>query len=104
MRHVRAEWLRLPRVRSVWQQYFNNSIRCHWMGNSLLLYMEMKYLLFLLTSLFCINASAVTYYVSPAGSDSSAGTQSSPWRTFQHASDAMSAGDTALFAGGTYQE
>ena len=47
-------------------------------------------------------ASACTYYVAPDGSDAGAGTQSDPWRTFQHAADTAQAGDTVCFRGGTY--
>src|ERR1035441_2260638 len=37
---------------------------------------------------------ATTYYVSPAGNDSNAGTQSSPWRTIQAGANNAVPGDT----------
>jgi hypothetical protein len=53
-----------------------------------------------------VNAasSGATFYVSPSGSDSNAGTQSSPWRTIQHAADSVQAGDTVYVLAGTYNE
>jgi parallel beta-helix repeat protein len=45
-----------------------------------------------------------TYYVSPAGSDSAAGTSAAPWRTLQRAADAAAAGDTVHVRAGTYGE
>ncbi|MDA8156639.1 MAG: hypothetical protein M0Z52_09350 [Actinomycetota bacterium] len=47
-------------------------------------------------------ASAATYYISPSGSDSSAGTISAPWRTFSHAMGILSPGDTLYLEDGTY--
>ncbi|MFI5886977.1 right-handed parallel beta-helix repeat-containing protein [Streptomyces sp. NPDC051554] len=47
-------------------------------------------------------AAATTYYVSPTGSDSAAGTKSAPWATMAHAQDIAKAGDTVYFRGGTY--
>ena len=47
-------------------------------------------------------AGAATYYVSPQGSDSHAGTQQAPWATLQHAVDAIAPGDTILVQAGTY--
>src|SRR5947209_7688114 len=48
------------------------------------------------------HALAATYYVSPSGSDSNAGTSSSaPWRTVGHVNNAwLQPGDSVLFAGG----
>lgn len=43
-------------------------------------------------------------YVSPDGSDSNAGTQSSPFRTIQKAADIVTPGTTVLVAPGTYPE
>ena len=45
-----------------------------------------------------------TYYVSTSGYDGNLGTQSSPWRHIQYAADHVSAGDTVLVRGGTYNE
>lgn len=53
------------------------------------------------------NAFAgVTYYVSPAGSDTAAGDATHPWRTVGHVNNApLQAGDTVLFQGGaTYSD
>lgn len=47
-------------------------------------------------------ATGSTYYVSPSGSDSAAGTKSKPWKTIAHAQSSVSAGDTVYFRGGTY--
>jgi hypothetical protein len=54
-------------------------------------------LLFLTTPAF-----AATYYVSPAGNDANAGTQTSPWRTIQKGHDVAVAGDIVYVRGGTY--
>ena len=45
---------------------------------------------------------AAVYSVSPAGSDSAAGSASAPWFTLQHAADEAGAGDTVLIKSGTY--
>lgn len=61
----------------------------------------------LLLCLWCgapIWAHAATYYVSPSGIDTNPGTQVSPWKSFQKAAATLVAGDTALFADGTYVE
>lgn len=47
---------------------------------------------------------AATYYVSPAGDDGAAGTAAAPWRTLQHAVDALKPGDTVLIGPGIYRE
>ena len=58
-----------------------------------------------LTFLSLVSLSdAATFYVSVRGSDSSDGTLEAPWRTIQHAVDAMKAGDTALVGTGVYRE
>lgn len=50
------------------------------------------------------QASSV-YYVSMTGSDiTGTGTLSNPWRTIQKAADTMTAGDTCIIRGGTYEE
>jgi hypothetical protein len=44
------------------------------------------------------------FYVSTTGSDSNPGTLSSPWRTIQHASNSVQAGDTVYVRAGVYNE
>jgi len=48
--------------------------------------------------------TAGTYYVSPTGSDSAAGTSSAPWRTIQKAADTLQPGQTAIVSAGNYGE
>jgi hypothetical protein len=55
-------------------------------------------LLFLLP----ISAFAATFYVSPTGSDSNAGTQSAPFRSITKAQSVAVSGDIVLLRGGTY--
>lgn len=50
------------------------------------------------------SATGKTYYVSTTGNDGSAGTERRPFRTIQKAANMVSAGDTILIRGGTYQE
>ena len=50
------------------------------------------------------TAQAATYYVSPTGNDSNPGTQTAPWKSFYKAANTLVAGDTAIFADGTYVE
>ncbi|MDA8085221.1 MAG: hypothetical protein M0Z75_00800 [Nitrospiraceae bacterium] len=50
------------------------------------------------------GAFAATYYVSPGGSDSAAGTSSAPWGTFSHAMPALRPGDTLYLEDGTYNQ
>jgi hypothetical protein len=45
-----------------------------------------------------------TYYVSTSGSDTSAGSRGSPWRTVQKAADRVVAGDNVVVLPGTYME
>ncbi|MFT3733737.1 MAG: DUF1565 domain-containing protein [Rhodocyclaceae bacterium] len=47
-------------------------------------------------------ASAATYYVSPSGSDSAAGSSSAPWKSVTRAQTTAVAGDTVYIRGGTY--
>src|SRR5690349_1931280 len=50
-------------------------------------------------------AQAATYYVDPViGNDANPGSSSAPWRSFYKAAQTLVAGDTALFANGTYPE
>jgi hypothetical protein len=46
----------------------------------------------------------LAFYVSTTGSDSNPGTLSSPWRTIQHASNSVQAGDSVYVRGGVYNE
>ena len=49
------------------------------------------------------RAEAVTYYISPSGSDSNSGTSStSPWKTFDNAVRKLRAGDSLVLKNGTY--
>ena len=49
------------------------------------------------------QADAITYYISPTGSDSNSGTSSSsPWKTFNFAIPKLRPGDTLLLRNGTY--
>src|SRR5437764_6208830 len=48
--------------------------------------------------------TGMAFYVSTTGSDSNPGTLSSPWRTIQHASNSVQAGDTVYVRGGVYNE
>ncbi len=53
--------------------------------------------------LVCVeNAQAATYYLSPSGNDSNAGSTSAPWQTIQHAVDTVAPGDTIILKSGTY--
>src|SRR5205823_5668289 len=45
-----------------------------------------------------------TYYVSPTGSNSNAGTSAAPWRTIQKAANTINGGDTVIVNAGTYNE
>jgi parallel beta-helix repeat protein len=47
-------------------------------------------------------AQAGTFYVATTGNDSNGGTSAKPWKTLQHAVDAISPGDTILVEAGTY--
>src|SRR6202007_121781 len=46
----------------------------------------------------------IAFYVSTTGSDSNPGTLLAPWRTIQHASNSVLAGDTVFVGGGVYNE
>src|SRR5216684_6819377 len=43
-----------------------------------------------------------SYFVSPTGKDSNAGTTAAPWLTLQHAADQLVAGDIVTVEAGTY--
>lgn len=49
-------------------------------------------------------AAGTDYYVATNGNDSSAGTSSAPWKTLQHAADAVPAGSTVHVRGGVYNQ
>ncbi|MCH7475265.1 MAG: DUF1565 domain-containing protein [Gemmatimonadetes bacterium] len=55
--------------------------------------------LLLLSSL---SASAATYHVDPAGTDSASGSETAPWRTLQHAVEQVQPGDRILVRSGRY--
>ncbi|MFL5811975.1 MAG: right-handed parallel beta-helix repeat-containing protein [Bdellovibrionia bacterium] len=61
-----------------------------------------KSLLSSMSVLFSLSALAADLYVSPGGSDSNSGTQSSPFLTISKASQAASPGTTIHVAGGAY--
>lgn len=64
-----------------------------------------KLLVSLVTVLTALSSSlAATYYVATTGSNSNAGTISSPFQTIQYAASLASAGDTIYIRGGTYRE
>lgn len=67
---------------------------------------SVPFLLLASTLLFCTAAvQAATYYVSPSGSDSNAGTSTgAPFKTIQKAASIMVAGDTCYIRAGTYRE
>ena len=50
------------------------------------------------------TSAGTTFYVSPSGSDSAAGSSSAPWRTIQKAADTLNAGQTAIVSAGNYGE
>src|SRR3989344_5695712 len=55
--------------------------------------------------IFTAPIHAATYYVSPTGNDSSAGTStSSPWATFNHAWQNLYPGDTLYLMNGIYKQ
>jgi parallel beta-helix repeat protein len=48
--------------------------------------------------------STGTYYVSPSGDDTFAGSSAAPWKTIQKAANTLSAGETAIVRPGIYNE
>lgn len=64
--------------------------------------LSMKKLLLILFLLFAHPVFAATYYLDPAGNDSSDGSVGHPWLTFQKASNTVAAGDTVCANDGTY--
>src|SRR5437660_1427453 len=59
---------------------------------------------FFAVMLAALQAQAATYHVALSGSDTGAGTAAAPWRTIQHAVNALQPGDTAVVGPGTYRE
>jgi len=59
-------------------------------------------LLILFLSLVCLSLSGTTYYVSPGGKDSNAGSLSQPFFTLNKAWTVVAAGDIIYVRGGTY--
>jgi Right handed beta helix region/Protein of unknown function (DUF1565) len=55
-----------------------------------------------MTLAFAPAVHAATYYLSPTGSDSAAGTQSAPWKTFGKAFGSVRPGDAIALLDGTY--
>lgn len=53
---------------------------------------------------FCAPSQSSTYYVTPTGDDSSAGTRESPFVSIQKAVDVASSGDTVRVAAGRYRK
>jgi len=49
-----------------------------------------------------VKGQTCSWYVSPGGSDTNAGTVTAPWRTLQRAFDGVQPGQTACLRGGTY--
>jgi len=67
----------------------------------------MKYIyILILTFSFSIQFlyAQTTYYVSTSGNDSNSGAQSQPWKTLKESIPKLSAGNTLLVRGGTYNE
>ena len=62
----------------------------------------MKNTLIILLLFWSLALSGATYYVSPSGNDSNAGTIGQPWLTINKAWSVMSAGDIVYMRGGTY--
>jgi hypothetical protein len=62
----------------------------------------MKLLLSILILCSAWSATAATYFVSKAGSDTNAGTQAAPWATPAKAASVSAAGDTVYFGAGSY--
>jgi len=68
------------------------------MGKACLIFIASVFLTVFLPSV----AHAATYYVSPTGNDSGAGTISSPWKTINKGVSGVGSGDTLYLRGGTY--
>ncbi len=57
-----------------------------------------------IAALACAAGHASTFYVSPTGSNSNAGTLAKPWKTIQFACDEVDAGGTVYVETGVYNE
>jgi len=55
-----------------------------------------------IVALQALSALATTFYVSPSGSDSAAGTLAAPFKSITKAQSVASSGDTVFLRGGTY--
>jgi len=80
---------------SIFRGYSNSGIAAPW------------FLVVFLASTFGLLAEparCATYYVSPSGKDTNAGTITSPWLTIQHAANSVAAGDTVYVRAGVYKE
>jgi hypothetical protein len=68
----------------------------------------MKVSILFLTLLTCVSAAIgqanSSFYVATTGNDSNSGTQTTPWRSVQHAADTARAGSTVYVRGGVYDE
>jgi Right handed beta helix region len=62
----------------------------------------LAYVLGLMT--WTVLACAAEYHVAPDGDDAGPGSAARPWRTVQHAADAVGAGDTVWIGPGVYRE
>ncbi|WP_231594382.1 choice-of-anchor Q domain-containing protein [Paenibacillus algorifonticola] len=51
-----------------------------------------------------VSAEGADYYVATTGNDSNAGTITAPWKTLQHAADAVPTGSTVYVRGGVYNQ
>jgi hypothetical protein len=60
--------------------------------------------LFVVWALAAGVAHAATYYISPTGNDSSAGTEAQPWATFNRAWNTVARGDTLVLLDGVYYQ
>ena len=49
------------------------------------------------------QSTGQTFYVAPGGTDANPGSAAAPWRTLQHAMDALRPGERALVRAGTYE-
>lgn len=58
----------------------------------------------LLVATLALDLPARTFYVSPAGDDSTTGTETAPFRTIQRAADSAGPSDTVLVGPGIYRE